>query len=128
MLIGYYHEQQMCKNLTDHGSWTPVIPRATFTVDDGAYYRTGNIVYLTAMITVTASQTGNAYIDETCVPRFGKTKTRITGTFDSNTDAQGVLTTSTANNNVWFGKNGQHIPLTEYIGMKVTITLVYALY
>lgn len=115
-------------NLTETGSWTPSIPRATFTVLNGKYYRVGNLVHLHAAINVTASQTSNAYIDYSSIPAFGKTRSYATGSWmDNSSDKCGQIVSS-GNLNCWFSYQGATHPLTDHVGHNIIISIIYSLY
>lgn len=112
----------------ESGSWEPAIPRATFTTSDGKYYRIGNVVYLNATLTISASQTSNAYLDYSCLPSFGKTRRYATGTwYDNTTDKNGTIASS-GNMNARFCYQGGSHPLTEHVGHNVLINISYPLY
>ena len=106
------------------GTWTPVIPRATITNASGSYTKTENLVVLQGQFTISASETGNAYILEDCIPEKGEAARIIIGQWESD-DVCGTLANYINNNNVWFYYVGQRIPLTNQVGRTITFQLVF---
>ena len=106
------------------GTWTPVIPRATITNASGSYTKTENLVVVQGQFTISASETGNAYILEDCIPEKGGVTRIILGQWESD-GVCGTLANYTNNNNVWFYYVGQRIPLTNLVGQTITLQLVF---
>lgn len=62
--------------------WTPVLPRSTISnLTFNRVTRIGNIVFLTARFAISESNSNNDYIDESCIPNFGRSRVGGTGTF-----------------------------------------------
>ena len=106
------------------------IPRATLTIiANNRWHRQGNVVFCEVMFTVNASQAGNAYIDGTCIPKFGLTVGNVYGTWhDWDADKSGTVC-GTNGGNIWMALNGNGpAPLTNFVGHKMGVSLTVLLH
>lgn len=89
------------------GTWTPTVSRATLTSSSGKWYKIGDIVFLTAIITFAASQTdsGNLYIDGSSLPAaVTASNVSIHGAAGTGSHSHGI--TTFANKNMWISRDG----------------------
>ena len=116
-------------NITESITWTPTINGITYTdLTDNYAVRTGNLVIARCYFKVSTATTSNAYIDQSSIPSFNKTKKFGHGTWlDNSSDNAGIIA-APANNNAWFwGSNGQHMNLSGYTNRYIYISYAYVL-
>ena len=114
----------------EDGWWNITIPRATFTtLANNRWHRQGNIVFCETCISITASETGNAYIGSDCIPKFGLTLGNVQGVWhDYNADKSGTIAGYNGGN-IWMALNGNSpAPLTNFVGHAIGITLTAMLH
>ncbi len=100
-------------NLSSSGTWTPAIPRANLTTASGKWYKIGDAVFLTGLVTFSSSQTnqGDLYINGTSLPSVARSRA-IGGVGAAVYNYN--LASGSANDNIWIAQVGTgRIPATQ---------------